>query len=189
MTRYEFIQEYSPLVKELSSGTGIFPETVFAQAIIESSDSKGNFGAGYNVTHGNNYFGIRPGVSWKGEVLENPNVKSESKIFRAYNSPEDSIRDYFDFLRRNSRYKKAGVFEAENFKQQAQRLQSAGYAGNSKTYASLIGKVGDVVSKVLSGAKDFVSKHKTEVATSGIGLGFAVLVGLGLLVANSKSEK
>lgn len=167
-TRAEFIQKYSPLVKALSEKTGIFPETVFAQAIIESSDSKGNFGKGYNVTAGNNYFGIRPSKGWTGDVITNPHVTSESKLFRGYDSAEDSIADYFKFLLGNKRYKAAGVFTAADYKEQAKALQKAGYAGNSTTYAALIGKVGDVVKKVMSGAKEFVSEHK---AAAGIGVG------------------
>ena len=178
MKRAEFIKKFSPLVAELSAGTGLFPEVVFAQAIIESSDAKGNFGNGYNVRHGNNYFGVRPSSGWHGEVIENPNIKSESKLFRKYESVEDSIRDYFKFLQSNKRYKKAGVFEAANVAEQAAALQRAGYAGNASNYADLITKVGSVVSKVLSGSKEFVSKNKK---TSG-GLVLAVVAVAGAII-------
>lgn len=163
MTRVEFIKKYSPLVEKLAAQTGIFPQIVFSQAIIESS-SKNGFGENYNAKYGNNFFGIRPGTSWSGATIENPEIKSESKIFRAYHSPEESIQDYFRFLLNNSRYKKAGVFTASTWQEQAQALARAGYAGagNEEKYFSLLSKVGTTITDVLNKVVKKVTENKTE---------------------------
>lgn len=186
MTRIEFIKKYYSLVERLSAEYGIFPEIVFAQAMIESSNKKG-FGMNYNAVHGNNYFGIRPGANWNGATLENPEVKSESKIFRAYDSVEDSIKDYYRFLASNSRYKKAGVFSAANWKQQAQALANAGYAGkgNESKYYDLITKVGTSVQKVFSDVLKKTVKVVSENKTSA-GLILAGLLVTGILLYGRK---
>ena len=42
MTRQDFVNTYGNYVQSVTNGTGIFPETLIAQAIIESSDSADN---------------------------------------------------------------------------------------------------------------------------------------------------
>lgn len=165
MTRVEFIQKYKPLALEIYKAYGIFPELLFSQAIIESSSSSGSFGSNYNAAKGNNYFGIKTSKSWQGDTIVNPQVKSESNIFRAYSSPAESIKDYALFLRSNRRYKEAGVFEATTWQQQAERIARAGYAGagNESHYINLITKVGASVNKTL----DLAAGKVKEVVKAG----------------------
>lgn len=179
MNRKEFVEKHGAHIKELSKQYGLFPEIVLAQAFIESSDSNGNFGANYNAVNGNNYFGIRPGTNWYGKTISNPDVKSESKIFRAYNSVTDSIEDYFQFITRNPRYAKALV--ATSPEQQAEELQKAGYAGSSKTYADLLKKVMVNAQKLLGVISKAVNDYGIYIS---FGIGVAVIIAM-----NSQTEK
>ena len=135
------------MIQDEAARIGLFPEVAFSQAIIESSDSSGAFGQNYNAKYGNNLFGLKASKNWHGETLENPEVKSESNIFRSYNSFEDSIKDYFNFLVVNPRYKKA--LSQKTFSDQVEELQRAGYAGKNSNYAALIEKISVGVRKLL----------------------------------------
>lgn len=123
-------------------GSGLFPSVLIAQAALESGWGKSVLAN----TH-NNLFGIKADGSWKGQVAVMPTrevVKGQSVTisakFRKYHDPKDSISDRNAFLKKHSRYKKAGVFSAETPQIQAEKLQKAGYA-TDPNYASAIIKL------------------------------------------------
>ena len=151
MTRKEFVYKYLPVINPLSQSSGILPGLVIAQAIIESADHKGNFGKNPNAEIGNNYFGIKASKGWKGKTFVNPYVKTESNIFRAYDTIEDSIKDYYNFLLKNKRYRDAGLFEAKSVIGQADALMRAGYS-TDQNYAALINSVYNGVKKFINDA-------------------------------------
>jgi flagellum-specific peptidoglycan hydrolase FlgJ len=160
-TREEFVATYGPYIARETKGTGILPGTVVAQAIIES---QGKVNGVYRVggstlgREANNYFGIKcHGWSGRGYNIDTREQTATGEnymvhaCFRAYDSVEDSISDYVQFLLNNSNYRRAGVFEADTVYQQAQALKRAGYA-TDVNYASTISKVYDSVS-------DYVDKY------------------------------
>ena len=123
LSRAEFVKKYSPFVNEITKGSGIFAGTLFAQAILESSGKYKTGGAwlvgGSKLSQeANNYFGIKADKSWKGKRYniatgENKPTGEYYVIkddFRAYNSVEDSLEDYINFLKSNPRYKKKWGF-------------------------------------------------------------------------------
>lgn len=182
MTRQDFVNKYGGFVKAATAGTGIFPETLFAQAIIESSDSHGNLGASPLAAKYNNWFGIKANKAWKGksvnmktgEYTGTPNATIINDYFRAYDSVEDSIKDYVNFLKGNSRYASAGVFSATSPQQQGQLLQKAGYATGAG-YGNLIGNVASDVHKYLGNVeadftalKEHAEKSISEATKKGI---------------------
>ena len=61
------------------------------------------------------------------EVINGKKVKITDS-FRQYDTPEDSIRGYADFLRANSRYRHFLRVGAENEDAQLSALQTSGYA-------------------------------------------------------------
>lgn len=185
MKRTEFIQRYSNLVATLGKKINVFPETVFAQAIVESSNGKGEFAANANARNANNLFGIKATKNWTGDVYINPEVKSESNKFRKYDSIEDGLKDYFKFLVANKRYRDAGVFDAANYREQMAAIARAGYAGagNETHYTNLLQKVGATVSKVLGKAVETVKENKT---TFGAGAALAALAAGYLIFSNGK---
>lgn len=142
-TRKEFIEKYGAFIHKVTAGTGILPGTLIAQAFLESS-ANGKVGGSKLSHEANNFFGIKCGPIWSGKKY---NIKTKeysgntpyfvTACFRKYNSVEDSIKDYVNFLQVNSRYRNAGVFEAKTVKEQAEALKRAGYA-TAPGYAQLV---------------------------------------------------
>lgn len=148
LTRQQFINKYWSLAVALCKGTGLFPEILLSQAIIESQGeaADGNYYPGESKLAKvyNNYFGIKTSKTWKGETvnLKTGEVYDGSKVivdgtFRVYKSIEDSMKDYILFLKINPRYTNAGLFTAKSPAEQAKILQKAGYATNPD-YASMV---------------------------------------------------
>jgi len=151
--RIDFVNKYNNLVQEITSGTGLFPEVVLSQAIIESQEN-GEIPGTDLAKNYNNFFGIKAGSGWNGdsvnmnthEVVDNSLVSTSSN-FRVYATPEDSFRDFVKFLQGNPRYE--NVFKAQSVEDQAQALQDAGYS-TSPTYADLISSVSDSISEYIT---------------------------------------
>lgn len=148
-TRKQFVEKYEPFINSVVKGSGLFPGTMIAQAIIESSGSYNNkwsVGGSGLSRHANNFFGIKCSPGWKGRTY-NANTGEytptgtyyvqQNACFRAYNSVEDSIKDHLNFLQVNSRYAKNGVFKAKTIYDQAKALKAAGYA-TAPNYANTI---------------------------------------------------
>ena len=163
LTRKDFIKEYYTKAVEIISGTGIFIETLMAQAIIESQGLvNGNYMVGGSTLAKkyNNLFGIKADASWQGKKvnLKTGEVFSGQYVvitdaFRVYDSPVESMKDYIKFLQKNPRYTKYGVFTAKSYAEQAKALKAAGYA-TAPNYAETVTAVGDYVKKTIKELKD-----------------------------------
>ncbi|MDA9291164.1 glucosaminidase domain-containing protein [bacterium] len=120
-----FLAAMTPVAKEVAEDLGISHKIVLAQAALES-------GWGSKVK-GNNLMGIKSHGEEGGvdvvthEVVNGKRVKITDS-FRAYDTPEDSIRGYGKFLKANSRYKHFLRAGAENEDAQLSALQTSGYA-------------------------------------------------------------
>lgn len=109
----EFVQAIRPAATEAARELGVDPEVVIAHAALETgwgrsvpSDAQGR--PGFNL------FGIKAGGSWKGPVNASAThefidgrMQSVRDSFRAYGSPEESIRDYARLLKSSPRYASA----------------------------------------------------------------------------------
>lgn len=161
-TRDGFVEQYGGFIAHSVKGTGILAGTLIAQAIIESQgkvNGSHRVGGSKLARNSNNYFGIKC-HGWKGRTYnidtgeQNPDgtrYTDKNACFRAYDSVEDSIKDYIKFLKSNPRYEKAGVFKAKTVREQAEALKRAGYATSVK-YA-------DTVTGVYNGVSDSVEKY------------------------------
>ncbi|MDA8987534.1 glucosaminidase domain-containing protein [Planktomarina temperata] len=120
-----FIAAYTPVAKEVAEDLGVSYKIVLAQAALES-------GWGKSVK-GNGLMGVKSHGEEGGvdvvthEVINGKKVKITDS-FRAYDTPEDSIRGYGKFLKANSRYKHFLRAGAGNEDAQLSALQSSGYA-------------------------------------------------------------
>jgi len=120
-----FLAAYTPVAKEVAEDLGVSYRIVLAQAALES-------GWGTSV-RGNGLMGIKSHGDDRSvdftthEVINGKKVKITDS-FRAYDSPEDSIRGYGKFLKANSRYKHFLRAGAGNEDAQLSALQSSGYA-------------------------------------------------------------
>jgi len=121
----EFLAAMTPVAKEVAADLGISHKVVLAQAALESGWGKHQ--------RSNNLMGIKSHGEEGGvdvvthEVVNGKRVKITDS-FRAYDTPEDSIRGYGKFLKANSRYKHFLLAGAENEDAQLSALQTSGYA-------------------------------------------------------------
>ena len=163
-TRDEFVKKYGSFIHKSVEGTGILAGTLIAQAILESSgkDLNGDWKVGGSKLSREalNLFGIKTSKAWKGKTynINTGEVVKGQKVvvnadFRAYDSYEDSIRDYIKFLKENPRY--SNVFKAKTVNQQAKELKKAGYATNPD-YA-------DTVTQVYNSVKDLVDEGYVKI--------------------------
>lgn len=133
MTNSEFIEQIAKYVKKYAYVYGIEVHSpIIAQAILESGWGKSTLASKYH-----NYFGLKCGRTWKGKSV-NMITKEEYKVgmmtnirdnFRVYDSMEDGVKGYFDFIN-TSRYSNLkGVKSPEEY---ALRIKFDGYATSSK---------------------------------------------------------
>lgn len=85
------------------------PSVVMAQSAHETG-----WGLSQAMTKYNAFFGIKPGSSWTGRTFSADTWEvydgvptNVTQLFRAYDSLEDSVADYFDLIINNSRYSRA----------------------------------------------------------------------------------
>lgn len=140
MTKNEFLETVAKLVVEENNRRGkpLFASVVIAQAICES-----NWGQSKIMMKANAIFGIKATSNWNGKVY---NAKTQecydgkiytniTACFRAYNSLEESISDYFDLITKLERYRKACV--ANTPLECITAIKNGGYA-TSPTYVNTI---------------------------------------------------
>ena len=133
MTNSEFIEQIAKYVKKYAYVYGIEVHSpIIAQAILESGWGKSTLASKYH-----NYFGLKCGSRWKGKSV-NMITKEEYKVgtmtsirdnFRVYDSMDDGVKGYFEFIN-TSRYSNLkGVKSPEEY---ALRIKFDGYATSSK---------------------------------------------------------
>lgn len=131
MTKNEFLETISKLViKENNKRNNpLFSSVVIAQAILESG-----WGQSKMMMKANAIFGIKATTNWKGKVYnsktqecyDGSNYTEIVACFRAYNSLEESISDYFNLICTSSRYRKA--LTANTPLQCITEIKNGGYA-------------------------------------------------------------
>ncbi|MBN9366111.1 MAG: flagellar assembly peptidoglycan hydrolase FlgJ [Comamonadaceae bacterium] len=139
-----FVQHHRATAERVAQDSGIPASFMLGQAGHETGWGKGEIrhkdgSAAYNL------FGIKAGKSWTGKVAEvttteyiNGVARKVTAKFRAYDSYEDSFRDYARLINDNPRYEKARekVGSAVAY---ATELQKAGYATDPE-YASKLSR-------------------------------------------------
>lgn len=122
-----FIKQLTPIAIDIYNRYDILPSVVIGQAILESNWGQSDLSADYN-----NLFGIKSTKSWTGKTV---NMKTSENYndtivaaFRVYGSKKESLDDYAQFLKNNSRYKENGVFRAVDYVNQAKSIDKAGYS-------------------------------------------------------------
>lgn len=140
MNKSEFISTIAPLViaENKKRGNPLFSSVVIAQAICESG-----WGGSQIMMKANAIFGIKAFSDWKGKVYnaktqecyDGSNYTDIQACFRAYNSIEESISDYFDLITKSERYRKACV--ADSPLECITAIKNGGYA-TSPTYINTI---------------------------------------------------
>lgn len=141
MTRQEFVKKVNSMIP---ANTKILRSITLAQAIVESSDSKGVVANSTLTVLGNALFGIKATSNWKGKAM---NCKTREvydigewhgvQPFRAYNSWQESITDHERFLTVENPVRYKSVIGERDYKKAAHALKAAGYA-TAKNYAEVL---------------------------------------------------
>lgn len=132
MGKEKFLKEVAPVIVQVATEKGYkYPSAIIAQAIMESGWGDSKLSSVYF-----NFFGMKCGSSWKGkytdimtkEEYKKGTLTNISAKFRAYDSIEEGIRGYFDFIstKRYENLKKATC--ALNY---IEMLKADGYATSS----------------------------------------------------------
>ena len=138
----DFVTALTQPAKKVQDKLGVPFEVVIAQAALETGwgqkiikDNKGE--------SSNNLFNIKADARWSGEKVSKDTLEFEqgtmvkrSAPFRMYESLNESVNDYIDFLSNNDRYQGA-LDKANNVEHFLQGLQQAGYATDPQ-YANKI---------------------------------------------------
>jgi peptidoglycan hydrolase FlgJ len=143
-TQADFVNQHSDVASRVERSTGIPASFMLGQAGHETGwgrhQIKVKGGApSYNL------FGIKAGGSWTGKVAEVTTTEYENGVakkitakFRAYDSYEDSFRDYARLISDSPRYAKARA-QTTSAQAFASGLQKAGYATDPE-YASKLSR-------------------------------------------------
>lgn len=139
MTKQEFLNTIASIVRaeNLRRGNPLFNSVVIAQAICESG-----WGQSEIMMKANAVFGIKA-YGWNGKVYnartkecyDGKNYTNVEACFRAYNSLEESVKDYFDLITTSPRYRKACVTSTPL--ECITEIKNGGYA-TSPTYVNTI---------------------------------------------------
>ena len=118
-----FVERVGPKALAVAKELGIDPRIIIAQAALET-------GWGKSVK-GNNLFGIKSHGKQNGVMVATHEVMDGKRVgitdnFRAYDTYDDSISDYGDFLRNNKRYQ--SMINANSLDEQIAALGVSGYA-------------------------------------------------------------
>lgn len=130
-----FVEQLWPAAVEAGQATGVDPRIIVAQSAVETGWGK--------HAPGNNYFGIKSHGQKGGNVMATTEYVNGQPVrtqdsFRAYASPEESVRGYADFINKNPRY--AAFKQAPDLDSQLNALGRSGYA-TDPNYASTVGQI------------------------------------------------
>lgn len=141
MTHKEFIEVIAKYVIKYANDYGIKVHSpIIAQAILESGWGGSTLASKYN-----NFFGLKCGGSWKGKSV-NMTTKEEYTVgtltdiranFRVFDSIEDGVKGYFEFINYSRYSNLKGVTNPEEY---CRLIKADGYA-TSSTYVTNLMRV------------------------------------------------
>ena len=133
MTKQEFIEKIAGYVRKYAPQYGIKVHSApIAQAILESGWGKSKLASAYH-----NYFGLKCGTKWKGKSV---NLTTQEEYtagtlttikdnFRVYDSMEEGVKGYFDFLQLARYENLKGITDPQKY---LETIKADGYATSSK---------------------------------------------------------
>lgn len=169
MTHKEFIEVIAKYVIKYANDYGIKVHSpIIAQAILESGWGGSTLASKYN-----NIFGLKCGGSWKGKSV-NMATKEEYTAgtltdiranFRVYDSIEDGVKGYFEFIN-YSRY--ANLKGVENPEEYCRRIKADGYATSSTYVTNLMRVIRDNNLTRFDGTQENVEKENEDMVSGEI---------------------
>ena len=132
MTKNEFISGVAGYVQKYAAAYGILVHSpVIAQAVLESGWGGSRLSSQYH-----NYFGLKCGSRWTGKSV---NMKTQEEYtpgtlttisdnFRVYDSMEEGIKGYFEFIQLPRYRNLKGITDPEKY---LETIRADGYATSS----------------------------------------------------------
>jgi len=132
-TQQQFIHRIAGHASKTAQSLGTSMEAVAAIAALESGWG-GRVASRQDGTSTYNLFGIKADSGWSGKSnvattkeFLNGAMQSSAALFRAYDSEQQSIHDFGDFIRQNPRYHQA-LEQAADPERFIREIHKAGYA-------------------------------------------------------------
>jgi len=147
-----FVQHLSGTAERVAQESGIPASFMLGQAGHETGWGKSEI-KHKDGSNSFNLFGIKAGKGWTGKVAEittteyiNGKAQKVTAKFRAYDSYEDSFRDYARLIKESPRYEQAeSVAQSGWAMAYASALQKAGYATDPEYAKKLSGAINSVL--------------------------------------------
>lgn len=133
MEKQDFINKIAGYVKKYAAAYGISVHSpIIAQAVLESGWGESRLAAVYH-----NYFGLKCGTRWAGKSINlktmeeyTPGTLTQIKDnFRVYDSMEEGVKGYFDFIRPERYRNHKGITDPAAY---LETIKADGYATSSK---------------------------------------------------------
>lgn len=144
--RDDFVQFHSDAAERVAQASGIPASFMLGQAGHETGWGKGEI-KNQDGSNSFNLFGIKAGKGWTGKVAQVTTTEYVDGVarkvvakFRAYDSYEDSFRDYARLINSNPRYEQARA-KTHSAVAYAAELQKAGYATDPAYARKLSGAI------------------------------------------------
>lgn len=169
MTHKEFIEVIAKYVIKYANDYGIKVHSpIIAQAILESGWGGSTLASKYN-----NFFGLKCGGSWKGKSV-NMATREEYTVgtltdiranFRVYDSIEDGVKGYFEFINYSRYANLKGVNDPEEY---CRRIKADGYATSSTYVTNLMRVIRDNNLTRFDGTQENVEKENEDMVSGDI---------------------
>lgn len=169
MTHKEFIEVIAKYVIKYANDYGIKVHSpIIAQAILESGWGGSTLASKYN-----NFFGLKCGGSWKGKSV-NMATKEEYSVgtltdiranFRVFDSIEDGVKGYFEFIGYSRYANLKGVTDPEEY---CRRIKADGYATSSTYVTNLMRVIRDNNLTRFDGTQENVEKENEDMVSGEI---------------------
>lgn len=169
MTHKEFIEVIAKYVIKYANDYGIKVHSpIIAQAILESGWGDSTLASKYN-----NFFGLKCGGSWKGKSV-NMATKEEYTIgtladiranFRVFDSIEDGVKGYFEFINYSRYSNLKGVTNPEEY---CRLIKADGYATSSTYVTNLMRVIRDNNLTRFDGTQENVEKENEDMVSGDI---------------------
>ncbi len=144
--RDDFVQHHSAAADRVAQASGIPASFMLGQAGHETGWGKSEI-KNADGSNSFNLFGIKATKAWTGKVAEittteyiNGTARKVTAKFRAYDSYEDSFKDYARLINNSPRYEQARA-KTDSATAYASELQKAGYATDPEYARKLSGAI------------------------------------------------
>lgn len=169
MTHKEFIEVIAKYVIKYANDYGIKVHSpIIAQAILESGWGGSTLASKYN-----NFFGLKCGGSWKGKSV-NMATKEEYTVgtltdiranFRVFDSIEDGVKGYFEFINYSRYSNLKGVANPEEY---CRLIKADGYATSSTYVTNLMRVIRDNNLTRFDGTQENMEKENEDMVSGDI---------------------